>query len=269
MKLYTGVVEDRLDDLELGRLRVRVHGLHTENKQELATTDLPWAYVLNPIQSASISGIGFAPVGCVTGTTVVLTFLDDYEQVPLVLGTIVGIPMTQSAQKLSELSGGVVFKDGDGLLDSTINLAGDTLDTLMDNYAADALGLNDNANQQNETHLNVYKMVPLEQTIGGTTNTEMVYQIRLVSDADNSGLIYGIGYFDTGKKKFLFRLYNSYNWEQSEQDRFTETNTANDGFKYKSFRMTDENVLNSPQPTQDIALNYFDEYLQPTLMKQG
>ena len=40
---YTGVVEDRQDPQYLGRVRVRCIGIHTDDKIELPTADLPWA----------------------------------------------------------------------------------------------------------------------------------------------------------------------------------------------------------------------------------
>ena len=40
---WIGVVEDRMDPLQLGRCRVRIFGHHTENKQLLPIADLPWA----------------------------------------------------------------------------------------------------------------------------------------------------------------------------------------------------------------------------------
>ena len=43
MKTYYGVVESRADPKQLGRLKVRVLGLHTEDKVLLPTNDLPWA----------------------------------------------------------------------------------------------------------------------------------------------------------------------------------------------------------------------------------
>lgn len=52
---YTGVVEDIHDPLMLGRVRVRVVGVHTENKVLLPTEDLPWATPVLPITSASMN----------------------------------------------------------------------------------------------------------------------------------------------------------------------------------------------------------------------
>lgn len=90
---HYGVVEARdTDPLRLGRCKVRVIGLHTELKEELPTEDLPWAYPIGSLTSASMSGIGFAPVGPVEGTIVVVFFRDVYKQHPLIIGTIGGIP---------------------------------------------------------------------------------------------------------------------------------------------------------------------------------
>lgn len=92
MKLYQGVVENRQDPVKLGRCQVRVVGLHTHDKTALPTEDLPWAYPMQPVTSAAMSGIGHAPVGPVEGTWVVVMFRDDDEQYPVILGTLGGIP---------------------------------------------------------------------------------------------------------------------------------------------------------------------------------
>ena len=55
---YFGVVEDRNDPLKVGRVRVRVHQLHTDNKSDIATPDLPWSQVILPTTSAGLSGFG-------------------------------------------------------------------------------------------------------------------------------------------------------------------------------------------------------------------
>ena len=97
MKLYTGCVENRNDPLKLGRCQVRIVGLHTESKVSLPTDDLPWAYPISPITSAGTSGIGTAPLGPVEGTWVLITFMDPDEQMPMMLGTMIGAYQTPEA----------------------------------------------------------------------------------------------------------------------------------------------------------------------------
>ena len=82
---FIGVVEDRNDPEELGRVKVRVYSIHTDDNSALPTDDLPWAMVVQPITSAAISGIGRSPTGIVEGTWVYGVFLDEGEyQNPLV-----------------------------------------------------------------------------------------------------------------------------------------------------------------------------------------
>ena len=90
---FVGVVEDRQDPQKLGRLRVRCLGYHTEDLTKLPTSDLPWAHVMNPITSATVSGVGQTPLGCVEGTWVVGWFTDGSDaQQPIIMGTLPGVP---------------------------------------------------------------------------------------------------------------------------------------------------------------------------------
>ena len=90
---FVGVVEDRQDPQKLGRLRVRCLGYHTTDLGKLPTADLPWAHVMNPITSATVSGVGQTPLGCVEGTWVVGFFTDGHEaQMPMIMGTLPGVP---------------------------------------------------------------------------------------------------------------------------------------------------------------------------------
>jgi|TARA_B100001094_G_scaffold225834_1_gene220105 hypothetical protein len=92
MITFYGIVEDRNDPLMVGRVRVRIHGIHSENKQYIATPDLPWAQVLLPTTSAGLSGIG-TQHGLVEGSTVYGFFRDgETRQDPVITHVSAGIP---------------------------------------------------------------------------------------------------------------------------------------------------------------------------------
>ena len=95
---FIGVVEDRMDPKKLGRVKVRVFGLHTYDKSLLPTADLPWAYKIQPSTSGAITGIGHAPVGVMEGTWVAVQFIDPDKQMPFVIGTLSGIPQSSNPE---------------------------------------------------------------------------------------------------------------------------------------------------------------------------
>jgi hypothetical protein len=87
---FTGVVEDRNDPLFLNRVRVRIYGSHSHDKQMIATTDLPWSEVMMPTTSPSLSGLGTTTHGLVEGSTVMGFYRDHLEmQDPVVIGSFI------------------------------------------------------------------------------------------------------------------------------------------------------------------------------------
>ena len=95
---WYGVVEDRNDPLMLGRLRVRIFGIHSPLKVASETVGSPtegllWCYPVQPINSAAISGVGISPTGAVEGTHCVGFFRDDMCQDAVILGTLGGYPV--------------------------------------------------------------------------------------------------------------------------------------------------------------------------------
>lgn len=90
---FTGIVEDRDDPLEIGRVRCRINGYHTPNKATVPTEDLPWAHVVQPPTSQALDGVGQSPTGMAVGTHVVGWFADGAEncQEPIIMGSIGGL----------------------------------------------------------------------------------------------------------------------------------------------------------------------------------
>lgn len=102
---FTGVVEDRNDPQKLGRVRVRIFGMHTDDITKISTEDLPWSHVMMPVNSASITGVGISPTGIVEGSWVVGFFADGQDaQDAIIMGTLPG----KSTQSVEDLK---AFKD--------------------------------------------------------------------------------------------------------------------------------------------------------------
>ena len=90
---FTGVVENRNDPAELGRVQVRCLGYHTQDLNDIPSKDLPWAHVMLPTTDPSMQGLGNTPSFLVEGTWVVGFFRDANEkQQPLIIGSLPGYP---------------------------------------------------------------------------------------------------------------------------------------------------------------------------------
>jgi hypothetical protein len=85
---WIGVVEDRIDPLNLGRCKVRIKGLHSEQKTQIETESLPWAQPLFPINNSNST-----PSTLKEGDMVIGFFMDgDAAQYPVIFGMFHGIP---------------------------------------------------------------------------------------------------------------------------------------------------------------------------------
>ena len=82
---FVGVVEDRQDATNDGRVKIRAFGIHTEDKQAMPTADLPWAIVLD----GSYGGVQKIPE---VGDWCFGFFMDgDDAQHPMVMGRVPGV----------------------------------------------------------------------------------------------------------------------------------------------------------------------------------
>jgi hypothetical protein len=94
---FTGVVENRNDPAQLGRVQVRCLGFHTENLNNIPTEDLPWAHVMHPVTDPSMQGMGNTPSFLTEGSWVIGFFRDANErQQPLIIGSLPGVPQSES-----------------------------------------------------------------------------------------------------------------------------------------------------------------------------
>lgn len=144
---FVGVVEDINDPAEMGRVRVRCFGYHTENKQKIPTASLPWASVSMPITSTSMGGIGQSATGILQGTWVLGMFIDGEDaQNPLIFGTLPSRSATKPADDNTgffDPSGNnpVVENDIDIPLDATSRFA-ESAEYIARKAKREALGQN-------------------------------------------------------------------------------------------------------------------------------
>ena len=116
---FFGIVEDRDDPKQIGRVRVRIFNVHpftasgSPDKVNVPTDHLPWALPINSIISAGIldgskDGIGLSPTGIMQGTTVFGFFADGNEcQTPIILGTTAGIIGSDEDNELPRSATGI------------------------------------------------------------------------------------------------------------------------------------------------------------------
>ena len=117
---HRGVVEDNEDPLKAGRVRIRIHGIHTPTKVKteldgIPTDELPWAEPVMPISEGSVSGFGEWNVP-LQGSHVMCFFENSNPTRPMYFGSMPGIPESKESysndQRATSRTDG--FKDPDG-----------------------------------------------------------------------------------------------------------------------------------------------------------
>ena len=104
VRWFIGVATNNLDPLFLGRVQVRIFGIHSRKVAEIPNDALPWATVLQPTTSGGTSGIGMMPQ-ILPGAQVFGMFLDGKEsQLPCILGVMpkIEIPSEQQLDKMQD-----------------------------------------------------------------------------------------------------------------------------------------------------------------------
>ena len=85
---FTGEVKSISDPLQVGRIQVRIHGIHSDDTVDIPDENLPYAQVVAPITEGGTNGLG-NPLGVQVGAVVFGIFLDGQNsQLPLILGSL-------------------------------------------------------------------------------------------------------------------------------------------------------------------------------------
>jgi len=115
--LLRAVVEDNKDPLKIGRVRVRIFGIHSDKNEKsgekfevVKTSDLPWAEVMGDTGFGLVGGIGLSSV-LHQGTWVWVMLENNDPNKPVVIGTIHGV---NSESPVGKASSGKGFYDPDG-----------------------------------------------------------------------------------------------------------------------------------------------------------
>lgn len=88
VRWFTGQVVNINDPIQLGRIKVRIYGIHSESTVDIPDTDLPWAQTTTPLTEGGTSELG-NPLGIQVGALVFGLFMDGQNsQMPLVLGSM-------------------------------------------------------------------------------------------------------------------------------------------------------------------------------------
>jgi hypothetical protein len=109
--LLRGVVEDNNDPLKVGRVRVRIFGVHSDKNEKsgakfefVKTSELPWAEVMGGTGFGLVGGVGLSSV-LHQGTWVWLMLENNDPNKPVVLGTIHGVNSESPSGKAASGAG--------------------------------------------------------------------------------------------------------------------------------------------------------------------
>lgn len=112
---FIGVVINNLDPLQLGRVQVRIFGIHSRNNSDIPNYALPWATVLQPTTAGGTSGIGMMPQ-ILPGAQVFGMFLDGKgSQLPCVIGVMPKIEIPSEQQLANGQTKNIQYGIGYGL----------------------------------------------------------------------------------------------------------------------------------------------------------
>ena len=227
--IHYGIVEDNENDpLKNGNVRVRVAGIHSEKSNELPTSSLPWAQVACGVTDASISGIGDTP-RLLKGTMVLVIFVDEAYQKPIVIGTVKGAPdwVPSYGNVASELTANLVPETPPKSGPWIGSLTKDQIDILKLDYNATRAAYTDIANTVGS--LATARPEKLAGLLSVAVNVTVADALKLLAGSDYATFkAYVAGYQAIlGKSTTEYPLMDNLGYQAVDV-----RNTNNDALKY-------------------------------------
>ena len=128
VRWFVGDVVSLGDPLQVGRIRVRIHGVHSNDKVDIPDEDLPWAQVVASISEGGTNGLG-NPLGIQVGALVFGIFFDGKNsQLPLIFGSIPKLEGDNETPSVNALA------RGSSSLDKTVFVKGAPSDPYKATY---------------------------------------------------------------------------------------------------------------------------------------
>ena len=129
VRWFVGDVVSLGDPLQVGRIRVRIHGVHSNDKVDIPDEDLPWAQVVASISEGGTNGLG-NPLGIQVGALVFGIFFDGKNsQLPLIFGSIPKLEGDNETPSVNALARGPTSS-----LDKTVSVKGAPSDPYKATY---------------------------------------------------------------------------------------------------------------------------------------
>ena len=256
---FIGVATNNLDPLQLGRVQIRIFGIHSRRTIDIPNYALPWATVLQPNTAGGTSGIGMMPQ-ILPGAQVFGMFLDgETSQIPCILGVMPKVEIPSEQQLAKQQDKAIQYEIGyeAGQVDPRLARAAGL--TNIDNKTAMLIGT-----ERVEQAFNFFKSRGYTDTqaagMVGNLIAEVGPDLPEHGPRGDGGQAAGIAQWHPGRRRIFEQVYGK-PWQEStfsDQLQFIVWELNNSDSESGSLNKTAGDLLKQTN-TVVMAATIFDE----------